>query len=299
MGSSGTHTSLSAAPLTVCGSLSRYPVSLGIRMHTAGYEALGLPFVYVAFAMTSARLEGAITGMRALGVRGLGISMPFKLEVMPLLDQISPLAARIGAVNTIVNDDGTLVGHNTDALGAVRALEEHVTLEGTRVLVLGGGGAARAVAHGLAERGARLTLSNRSRDKAELIARDLEGASVVPWNEAGESAATEGVIVNATSIGMATNDDEDETRSPLEGVDFTAEQTVMDIVYKPLRTKLLHQAERAGARVIDGGRMLLHQAAGQFELYTGRSAPLAAMDAALRATIEGSTEVGKARKDVR
>lgn len=292
MESPGSPTSNPAATLTLCGSLSRYPVSLGVRMHTAGYDALGLPFVYVAFAMTSERLEGALIGMRALGVRGFGVSMPFKLEVMPLLDAISPLASRIGAVNTIVNEDGRLIGHNTDALGAVRALEEKSALRDARVLVLGGGGAARAVAHGLAERGAIVTVSNRTRDKAESVVRDLERASVVAWSDARESALAQSVVVNATSMGMATEAQGEETVSPLEGVRFGSRQIVMDIVYKPLRTRLLEQAAADGATVIDGGRMLLHQAAGQFELYTKHPAPLDAMDAALQATIRGSSEVG-------
>src|SRR5262245_32187926 len=108
--------------LTLCGSLSLHPVSLGAVMHAAGYQALDLPFVYVPFRVTD--LTGALAGMRALGIRGLGVSMPYKQAVMPLLDALSPLAERIGAVNTIVNDDGRLTGHNTDCLGAVRALEE-------------------------------------------------------------------------------------------------------------------------------------------------------------------------------
>lgn len=138
-------------PSTLCGSLSRFPVALGMAMHNAGYRALGLDWTYVAFRLDEEHggLEGALAGMRALGIRGVGVSMPYKLQIMPLLDDIEPLAARIGAVNTVVNEDGRLLGHNTDWSGAARALAEATPLEQARVLLLGAGGAARAVAFGL------------------------------------------------------------------------------------------------------------------------------------------------------
>src|SRR5262245_8163768 len=104
-----------AVRLTLCGSLSRHPVSLGAAMHLTGYRALDLPYVYVPFGITD--LEGAVRGMRALGVRGLGISMPFKQAILPMLDALDPIASRIGAVNTVVNEGGTLIGHNTDWIG--------------------------------------------------------------------------------------------------------------------------------------------------------------------------------------
>ena len=122
-------------------------------MHEAGYRALGLAFTYVPFEVQD--LAGAIAGMRALGIRGFGVSQPYKQAVMPLLDALEPVAARIGAVNTIVNTDGRLVGHNTDWIGAAHALEEARPLGGARVLLVGAGGAARAIAFGLHERGAR------------------------------------------------------------------------------------------------------------------------------------------------
>src|SRR5690348_12496878 len=155
---------MASPALTLCGSLSRFPVGTGAAMHNAGYRALDLPFTYVPFKVVD--LAGAITGMRALGIRGFGISMPFKQDVIPLLDGLDPLAARIGAVNTVVNDDGRLTGHNTDASGAARAVEEARPLAGARVLLVGAGGAARAIAHAAADRGARVTIANRNVDKA-------------------------------------------------------------------------------------------------------------------------------------
>ena len=140
------------APITLCGSVSRLSSALGRSMHEAGYRALGIPFTYVPFEVRD--LAGAIAGMRALGIRGLGVSQPFKQDVMPLLDAIEPVAARIGAINTIVNDGGRLEGRNTDWIGATRALEEVRSLRGASVLLLGAGGAARAIAFGLANSGA-------------------------------------------------------------------------------------------------------------------------------------------------
>lgn len=246
-------------------------------MHLAGYRALGLDFAYVPFAVTD--VEGAMRGVRALGIRGLGVSMPYKQAVIPLLDALDPIAARIGAVNTIVNDDGRLTGHNTDWIGAVRALEEATSLRGARVLLLGAGGAARAVAFGLAERGAVVTVVNRDLDKARQLAAAI-GCAAAPLDDATFAAPYE-VVVNATSRGMAEVD----PRSPVPEEMLREGLTVMDIVYKPVVTELVGAARRRGATALHGGRMLLHQAAEQFRLYTGMEPPLAAMDEALRARL--------------
>ncbi|WP_420854396.1 shikimate dehydrogenase [Sorangium cellulosum] len=260
--------------LTLCGSISRHPVSTGAAMHLAGYRALGLDFTYIPFSVTD--VEGATRGMRALGIRGLGVSMPYKQAVIPLLDEIDPVAARIGAVNTIVNDEGRLKGYNTDWIGAVRALEEVAQLGGARVLLLGAGGAARAVAFGLAERGASVTVANRDLDKARQLAAAIGGAAAPLDREA--FSADHDVLVNATSRGMADVD----PRSPVPEEALREDLLVMDIVYKPMLTELVEAARRRGATAVHGGRMLLHQAAEQFRLYTGREPPLAAMDEALR-----------------
>jgi len=264
------------APITLCGSLSRLASPLGRSMHEAGYRALGLPFTYVPFEVRD--LPGALAGMRALGIRGLGVSQPFKQDVMPLLDDLDAVARRIGAVNTIVRDgDGRLVGHNTDWIGAVRALEEVRSLAGARVLLLGAGGAARAIAFGLAERGARTTIANRDAGKARALAREV-GAAAEGFEEAAARAAEYDVVVNATTLGQVDVD----PASPVNVDDLRAGQVVMDIVYKPVQTLLVQGAARRGATVVHGGRMLLHQAAAQFELYTLHPAPLDVLDAALR-----------------
>jgi shikimate dehydrogenase len=266
------------ARITLCGSLSLHPVGLGAAMHTAAYRALGLPWVYVPFRVTD--LEGALRGARALGIRGLGVSMPFKLHVIPLLDALEPLAARIGAVNTIVHDDGVLTGHNTDAAGAVAALREALPeLEGRRVLVLGAGGAARAIVHGLRDAGADVELTNRTEERAVELAA-LTGARHVPWLRAIRDLEHD-ALVNATSVGMREVD----PGCPLPPSSLREGLVVMDIVYKPLETALVRAARERGCAVVRGERMLLHQAARQFALYVGCEAPLAAMEEALFASV--------------
>ncbi|MBM4358155.1 MAG: shikimate dehydrogenase [Deltaproteobacteria bacterium] len=248
-------------------------------MHQAAYRALGLDWHYVPFEIEEPALGAALAAIRTLRIRGVGVSMPFKLEVARRCDRLDDVARRIGAVNTLVNDGGALVGHNTDWLGAVRALEEASTLEGRRVIVLGAGGAARAVAFGLLERNASVVLCNRTEARAARLAEDL-GLTTIPW-ERRDDLATFDVVVNASSLGMTTID----AASPLSPRAFREGLVVMDIVYKPVETQLVRAARREGAKVIHGARMLLHQAAAQFELYTGRTAPLEAMASALEAQL--------------
>ncbi len=190
------------ARLTLCGSLSLHPSPLGAAMHLAGYRALGLPFTYVPFQVTD--VAGAIIGMRALGVRGLGISMPYKQTVIPLLDEVDATAAAIGAVNTVVNEGGHLTGYNTDAPGAVRAFEELRPLAGARVLLLGAGGAAKALAHAFAERGARVTIANRDRARAAALAAATGARAAAGLDEANRAGSYD-AVVNATSMGMVTS----------------------------------------------------------------------------------------------
>jgi shikimate dehydrogenase len=250
-------------------------------MHMAGYRALGLNYFYVPFQLELAQLPGAMVGMRALGIRGFGVSMPFKLQVMEHLDALDPLAERIGAVNTVVNDAGHLTGYNTDAWGACAALGEVRELKGARVLLLGAGGAARAVAFGLVNAGASVAIANRTQHKGEELAARVAAhgeANFVGSLDALGPLDAYDVLVNTSSMGMVAQ----QPGSPVPAQALRPELLVMDIVYKPMRTALIEQAQRAGARTIQGGRMLLHQASRQFELYTGRPAPLEAMDHALR-----------------
>jgi len=241
-------------------------------MHNAAFRALGLDAVYLAFDVPPAGLGAAIAGARALGIRQLAVSLPHKEAVMVHLDEVEETAHRIGAVNTVTLRDDRLVGSNTDWLGAVRALEDHAKLRGARAVVLGAGGSARAVVFGLRERGAQVTVLNRTTERAETLAAEL-GAEAA--GSLAELAATpHEVLVNTTSVGLRSD------ASPVDASAIDASAVVMDAVYDPERTRLLRDAEARGARCVSGKWMLVHQAAEQLAQWTGREAPLEVMSAA-------------------
>jgi shikimate dehydrogenase len=247
-----------------------WPVShsLSPAIQNRAFHALGLNKVYVPFPVKD--VEMALHGFRATGVRGVSVTIPHKQAVIPFLDTIDPLAARIGAVNTLVIDGGRIHGCNTDWQGANQALAEVVDLPGTAVVLLGAGGSARALGFGLLEAGARVVIASRTPDRGRALAADLE-CEWLPLAEVGKSAAE--VLVNATSVGMAPEVDD----MPVPGGILAGYRVVMDIVYSPLETKLLREAAGAGCRVVNGLAMLLYQGAAQFELWTGCRAPVEAM----------------------
>jgi shikimate dehydrogenase len=238
-------------------------------MHTAAYAALGYDAVYLAFDVPPAGLADAMRGARALGVRQLAISLPHKQAVMAHVDQVEAIARRIGAVNTVTRAGDALVGSNTDWLGAVRALESELPLRGARAVVLGAGGAARAVVFGLLERGARVRVLNRTPERARSLADDLGAETAGGLGEL--ASAPYDLLVNTTSVGLR------EDVSPVDAGALLPGTVVMDAVYDPERTRLLRDAESRGARTVSGRWMLIHQAAEQVRLLTGREAPLAAL----------------------
>jgi len=157
---------------TLCGSIASQPSALEAAMHNAAYAATGIPFTYVAFETENT--EEAVAAMRSLGIRGLGVSMPHKIRIMKYLDSVDDTAKRIGAVNTVVNNDGYLTGYNTDWIGAVRALKEKIDIAGKRSVVVGAGGAARAIVYGLLKEQSHVTVYNRTISNGEKLAKELE-----------------------------------------------------------------------------------------------------------------------------
>lgn len=238
-------------------------------MHNAAFAALGIDAVYTAFDVAPSALGDAIAGARALGIRQLAVSIPHKQAVMAHLDELDDTAKRIGAVNTVTLQDGRLVGANTDWLGAVRALETEGPLGGANAVVLGAGGTARAVVFGLLERGASVRILNRTEAKASRLAADLGATESGGLDSLGEQPFD--ILVNTTSVGLGS----DET--PIAMPRDCTGAVVMDAVYQPERTRLLHEAELAGARTIGGKWMLVHHAAEQIRLWTGCEAPLEPM----------------------
>lgn len=253
-------------------------------MHNAAFAALGIDAVYVALDVAPSRLEAALAGVRALGFRQLAVSIPHKEAVIPHLDAIDATARRIGAVNTVTRDGERLVGANTDWLGVVCALERETTLSGRDAVVLGAGGAARAAVFGLLERGARVRILNRNRERAERLAAEL-GASGAGGLDALASLPCE-VLVNTTSVGLR------EDASPVMATAIAENAVVLDAVYDPPRTRLLLDAQSRGARVIGGKWWLVHQAAEQIRLWTGREAPTEVMGAAFDRAAESESGAG-------
>lgn len=253
--------------------------SLSPLIHNAAFEALGLDYAYVAFHVKRGQVGDAIRGARALGLRGLSVTIPHKVDVIPHLDAIDPVAEGVGSVNTVVREDGRLVGHSSDGAGAIRALEEAgAHPAGRRVLLLGSGGAARAIAFALStlappprvhvlgiERPEleRLALDLRARTRLEPSIDDLGRASLA------SAMAEAEIVIHATPVGMAPESGESLVPADL----FRRGQVVFDVVYTPLETRLLREARAAGALAVAGLGMFVHQAAVQFELWTGERAP--------------------------
>ncbi len=260
-------------------------------IQNAAFKSLALDFVFVAFRVKRAELRNAISGMRSLGILGLNVTMPHKSAVMKYLDKIDPTAAFIGAVNTIHNDDGKLIGFNTDGIGALKTLEENgVNLSGKKLLLFGAGGAARAIAFYAAKEAEELVILNRTAEKARRLAESLQKkfCKRIVGNSLSKGFIRQNlqdsdVLINATSVGMYPNTSQNLVSSEWLKPDLC----VMDIVYNPVETRLVKNAKAVGARVIGGIEMLIHQGAESFEVWTGRSAPLKVMKEALLDKLSG------------
>jgi shikimate dehydrogenase len=255
--------------------------SLSPIMHNAAFEALGLDYVFLAFKVKPACVADAVNGMRALNIRGLNVTMPHKKTVMANLDRIDLSAQIINSVNTVLNKENLLFGFNTDGVGAVKALRENgVELKGRKVLLLGAGGAARAIAYAMAKEADELTVLNRTVKQAQALTKLLEktankrivAGSLSP-EDIQQNLRDSDILINATSVGMKPHPDE----TPVPPKLLRSNLSVMDIVYNPLETKLAKDAKAAGAKVVSGVEMLIYQGAASFEIWTSKSAPVEVM----------------------
>ncbi len=255
--------------------------SLSPVMHNAAFEALKMDCVFLAFRVKTGEVESAIHGMRGLGIHGLNVTMPHKNPVIPFLDEVNATAKFLGSVNTILNDDGKLTGFSTDGVGALNALKKNgVKLNGKKVLLLGGGGAAKAISYALAKEVKELTILNRSPEKTntltETISREFNkrvSDGLLEPSSIQENLQNADVLINATSVGMHPNVE----HSLVEPQWLRRDLTVMDIVYNPVKTKLARDAKKAGAKVVSGVEMLIYQGAASFEIWTGKAAPVEVM----------------------
>jgi shikimate dehydrogenase len=260
-------------------------------MQNAAFQARGLAANYVCFSVHPDDVADAVRGLKALGVRGANVTVPHKEAVMPWLDEITPEARAIGAVNTIVREIDRLIGHNTDAGGLTRSLEEaDVALAGARAVVLGAGGAARAAVVGLARRGARsVVVAARRGERAEAMVASLRdacpGCELVSSDFEHASLASHfresTLLVQSTSATLANAPDPGGFAAQLALEALPHDAVVVDLVYKPRETAVLAQARERGLKTVDGLGMLLHQGALAFELWTHMPAPIEVMRAVL------------------
>ncbi|MBF0228967.1 MAG: shikimate dehydrogenase [Desulfamplus sp.] len=266
--------------------------SMSPLIHNMLFNKFDIDAVYLAFQIND--IKHGVDAVRSLGIKAASITIPFKEAILEHLDEIDETARQIGAVNTVINNDGYLWGCNTDCAGAVEPLKEALSeglsvvpedlfalskgsLDGKNVSIIGAGGAARAVVFGIKKEGANITIVNRSKDKGEQLAIQVNGQylSLSAYNELTYDDSMSNhleqtdIIINTTSFGMTPNIDE----SPVNPLILNKKMTVMDIVYNPLRTKLLKDAENSGCKIVDGLSMFIHQGAAQFELFTGIKPP--------------------------
>jgi len=259
-------------------------------MHNAAFKELQLDCVYVPFLVEESGLTNAIEGIRAMNIKGLNVTMPHKLAVIPLLDILDPLAEKIGAVNTVVNNSGILTGYNTDADGFIKALLDNcIYTRGQRVVVIGAGGVSRAICFALAEHKYEVCIVNRTYKKALGLANEVshmfnKDVKAYEMNEQNLKSILSGadILVNATSIGM----DSTIGKTPVASTLLSPELVVFDTIYCPIETKLLKSAKNIGAKVIGGLDMLLWQGAIAFKLWTGLEAPFEIMKKELSKILE-------------
>lgn len=257
----------------LCGSISGSIGGLGVVMHNAAFKALNSNFTYVSFQPDN--LEYAIKGMRALGIRGLGVTMPFKVDVINYLDELDEPARIIGAVNTIVNNDNRLKGYNTDCIGTIKSLEQITSLNSnSKIVVLGAGGASRAIVYALKKYTDYITIYNKSINSGKDLA-DHYGVTFGGTPSAFDGSRDYDILINATSVGFKSNE------SIVTADQMLKNKIVMDVVFAPIETTFLKTAKNLGCTVIEGHKMLLHQACSQFELYTGQAAPYEIMKQAI------------------
>ncbi len=259
--------------------------SLSPIMHNVAFKELGIKAVYGAFLVKEENLKKAVEGIRVLNIKGLSITIPHKESIMKYLDEIDRVAFEIGAVNTIVNKNGYLKGHNTDWIGVLKAFTKNgVEIKDKKVVIIGAGGASKAVVYAIKAGGAKeIEVYNRTFEKAKILEKKF-GIIAKPWEELKKASGD--IIIQTTSVGLKS------WESPVEEEVLSRFKIAMDIVYMPLKTKFLSLAEKY-AKVIDGLQMLLYQGVEQFRLWTGIEPPVKLMEEAIY------KEVKKMEKEIK
>lgn len=254
--------------------------SLSPAMHNAGYETLGINAEYQRFRVEEHCLEEAVKGLRALGFAGWNVTLPHKEAIVSFMDTLTPEAEKAGAVNTVKNQNGRLIGHNTDGKGFVRSVENDLRgLKGKKAVLLGAGGASKGIAMALAQQGMNLHILNRNPEKAKTLVQIIHsvgGTATFGEFEPGDWLENLDLLVQTTSVGL----NKEPFPFSLEGID--KEALVVDIIFNPLETSFLREAKKLGCRTQNGLEMLLYQGALAWEFWLGEQAPLDAMRQALK-----------------
>lgn len=262
--------------------------SLSPLIHNTSFQTLNINSVYLAFDVDHKHFSDVIRAMRALPIKGINVSMPYKEHIINYLDELTPIARQLGAVNTVINHDGHLVGDSTDGEGFINALlDEHVSVNGKHVAVLGAGGAGRAVIAAATNEGAQVSVFKRHNATFEATSQRLSKWSqqieVLPYEDEtlmAQVLTTADVVVNTTNIGMG-----DDQSSPIPLSVVTAlhpGQMVMDVIYAPLETAFLKQARQRGCSTMNGINMLVQQAAGSFYRWTKQTMPIETVKTAIK-----------------
>ena len=250
--------------------------TLSPTMHNTAFNVTGVNAVYLAFETRN--IDGCLKGIKALDIKGMSVTLPHKSSMIPLLDEVDDLAKKIGAVNTIVNKGGRLIGYNTDAIGALKALEEKIELSGKTCILIGAGGAARAIGFILKESGVKLKVANRSYEKGRALAHSLN----CPFIHI-DQIETFGIdlLIHTTPVGMIPH----EYQCIVPEHVLKKGMVVMDIIYNPIETRLLTMAKTKGCLTINGLGMFVHQGAEQFRLWTDMDPPINAMKQAVKGAL--------------
>ncbi len=270
--------------------------SLSPCIHNAAFQHLTLDYVYVAFEVVRGDIEAAVQGIKSLGIYGINVTMPHKVDIIKHLDELNESAKTVGAVNTILNKEGKLIGYNTDGEGALRALTaENQNPIGKKVVILGAGGASRSVSHSLAPLARELMILNQRVDfeKAEELAKELTAkfGSKIRYGKLSEGnlkreLKNANLFVNATPVGMHPNENE----TPVDRGLLRPDIAIFDLVYYPTETRLLREAKAVGAPTIEGLSMLVRQGAVSFEIWTGKKPPVDVMMKAAREQLKQPRE---------
>ncbi len=249
--------------------------SLSPIMHNSAYKDMDMDYKYVAFHVQPENLKNVVTAAKTFNIQGLNVTIPYKTDIIKYLDEIDPTAKKINAVNTLQFRNGIVKGYNTDGMGAIKAIENHTDIKDKNILVLGSGGASKAIVFTLTTKNpSTITIANRTQENAQKLINninkeaDFYNTSYQPINETNDIINDMDIIINTTPIGMYPNENQN---PPINTEKINSKHTVMDIIYNPLETQLLKKSKSNGAQTIPGTEMFINQGIESYKIFTGKT----------------------------